>query len=97
VVNYSYDSLYRLTQEQITSDPVTANNGTIGYSYDAVGNRLTRTSSIAAVPSSNSTVDANDRLTSDAYDANGNTISSNSNGYLYDFENRLLKLNAGTP
>jgi RHS repeat-associated protein len=97
VVNYSYDSLYRLTQEQITSDPVAANNGTIGYTYDAVGNRLNRTSTIAAVPTTTSVVDANDRLTSDAYDANGNTITSSGNGYLYDFENRLLKLNAGTP
>jgi RHS repeat-associated protein len=38
----------------------------------------------------------NDRLASDAYDNNGNTTSSSGNGYLYDFENRLLKLNAGT-
>jgi YD repeat-containing protein len=35
VVTYSYDNLYRLTQEQIASDPLTANNGTLGYSYDA--------------------------------------------------------------
>jgi YD repeat-containing protein len=62
-----------------------------------VTNRLSRTSTIAAVPSTSSAVDANDRLTSDSYDANGNTITSNSNGYVYDFENRLLKLNAGTP
>src|SRR5262249_44701672 len=96
VVNYSYDALYRLTQEQITSDPVRANNGTIGYSYDAVGNRLLRTSNIAALPSSTSTYDNNDRLNSDSYDNNGNTTSSNGNAYIYDFENRLLKLNAGT-
>jgi YD repeat-containing protein len=96
VVNYSYDALYRLTQEQISSDPVAANNGTIGYGYDAVGNRLSRTSTIAAVSSSNSTYDNNDHLSSDAYDNNGNTVTSNGNGYVYDFENRLLKLNAGT-
>jgi RHS repeat-associated protein len=97
VVTYSYDNLYRLTSETISNDPVTANNGGIGYNYDAVGNRLSRTSSVAAVPSSTSTFDNNDRLTGDAYDANGNTITSNNNGYQYDFENRLLKLNAGTP
>jgi RHS repeat-associated protein len=96
VVSYSYDALYRLTQEQIANDPIAANNGTLGYSYDAVGNRLSRASTITAVASSNSTYDNNDRLSSDAYDANGNTVSSNGNGYGYDFENRLLKLNAGT-
>jgi hypothetical protein len=84
--------LYRLTQEQIQSDPVTANNGTIGYSYDAVGNRPSRTSTVAAMPASTSTFDHNDRLTSDAYDPNGNTLSANSNAYQDDFENRLLKL-----
>src|SRR5262249_7810380 len=96
VVTYSYDALYRLTQEQITSNSVTANNGTIGYTYDAVGNRLSRTLTVAAVPASTSTYDNNDRLNSDSYDANGNTTTSGANGYLYNFENRMVALNAGT-
>ncbi|MBI3651513.1 MAG: RHS repeat-associated core domain-containing protein, partial [Acidobacteria bacterium] len=104
VASYSYDALYRLTNETITNDAVSANNGSITYSYDAVGNRLSRTSSVAAVPSTTSAVDGNDRLASDAYDNNGNTVSSPdsttptaSNAYQYDFENRLVKLNASTP
>lgn len=38
---------------------------------------------------------ANDRLNSDTYDNNGNTTTSSSNGYAYDFENRLTSLNNG--
>jgi hypothetical protein len=34
--------------------------------------------------------DANDRLATDSYDANGNTTASGGNTYAYDFENKLL-------
>jgi RHS repeat-associated protein len=91
-VNYTYDALYRLTSETITGGTV---NGSIGYNYDPVGNRLERRSTVAPVPASTSTYDENDRLTSDAYDANGNTTASDGNTYAYDFENRLLKMNGG--
>lgn len=45
--------------------------------------------------SQSSTYDANDRLTSDNYDNNGNTTTANGNGYAYDFENHLANLNNG--
>ena len=44
VSTYSYDAVYKLLSETISSDPTTANNGAIGYSYDAVGNRSAMTS-----------------------------------------------------
>jgi RHS repeat-associated protein len=94
-VNYTYDDLYRLTNEAIANDPHGV-NGTVSYGYDLVGNRLNRTSSLAPVPSQSSTYDANDRLTSDNYDNNGNTTSANSNTYAYDFENHLTSLNGGS-
>ncbi len=90
-VNYTYDDLYRLTNETIAHD-THGINGSVGYGYDAVGNRLSRTSSVAGVSSQNSTYDANDRLSSDTYDANGNTKGSSGNNYGYDFENRLTSL-----
>jgi RHS repeat-associated protein len=93
-VHYTYDDLYRLTGESIAADPHGA-NGSVSYSYDAVGNRLNRTSSLVALPSQSSTYDANDRLTSDSYDNNGNTTSSSGNNYAYDFENHLTSLNGG--
>ena len=47
------------------------------------------------VPSQSSTYDANDRLTSDNYDSNGNTIAASGNSYGYDFESHLTSLNNG--
>ncbi len=39
VVDYVYDDLYRLTQEDVTD--ATLGNRTTTWTYDAVGNRLT--------------------------------------------------------
>jgi RHS repeat-associated protein len=88
-VSYTYDALYRLTNETIAGDPAASGNGALTYTYDAVGNRLQRDSTLAAVPSSTQAFDANDRLTSDTYDANGNTSVSNGHTYAYDYEDRL--------
>ena len=92
-VNYTYDALYRLTNETIAGGSV---NGSIGYTYDAVGNRLMRTSTVAPAPAATYTYDANDRLTSDTYDADGNTTASGGNTYTYDFENHLTSQNSGS-
>jgi RHS repeat-associated protein len=91
--NYTYDALYRLTAETIAGGA--PNNGTISYAYDAVGNRLTRTSTSAGVPSATSTYDVDDRLTSDTYDANGNTVTSGGNTYAYDFEDHMKTATGG--
>jgi RHS repeat-associated protein len=94
-VAYGYDATYRLTNEMISVDSV-GPTGNIGYSYDDVGNRLTRTSNGAVasqVPSASYGYDANDRLNTDSYDANGNTTNSASNVDRYDFENRLTNRN----
>ena len=93
-IAWTYDALYRLTNETISGD-THGQNGSIGYQYDAVGNRLQRNSSVAAVPTATSAYDANDRLTSDTYDANGNTTNSQGKTYGYDFENRLTQLTDG--
>ena len=93
-VNYTYDDLYRLTSETITNDPHGV-NGSVGYSYDPVGNRLNRTSSIARFRRRLQAYDANDRLSGDGYDNNGNTTASGGNSYTYDFENRLTALGGG--
>jgi RHS repeat-associated protein len=93
--NYTYDAVYKLTREAITGNQNPANNGTVDYTYDAVGNRLSRISNIAAILSKTSTYDDNDRLTSELYDANGNARSVDGRSYTYDFENRLKS--AGGP
>ena len=93
--SFGYDDVYRLTGETIGGDPVASNNGSVAYSYDAVGNRLVQTSTLAAVPSRTTTYDANDRLAGDAYDANGNTSTADGKLYRYDFENRIKSVNNG--
>ncbi|MDZ4851880.1 MAG: putative Ig domain-containing protein [Pirellulaceae bacterium] len=79
-VDYTFDVLGRLTKEAI-ADP-TSGPRTIGYTYDPVGNRLTRTDSAAGT--SAYTYDPNDQLltevnaasvTAYTYDANGNLLT----------------------
>jgi len=105
VVNYAYDDLYRLTEENI-------NNGEriISYTYDNVGNRLTRNDSSEGITSY--TYDDNDRLLTETltkdgsiiytvtytYDDNGNLISrtqitdevSETTTYIWNDDNRLV-------
>jgi RHS repeat-associated protein len=92
-VIYGYDALYRLTSETISG--AASNNGAVAYGYDPVGNRLSRTSTVAAVAPASSTYDENDRLQTDTYDNNGNTIQSNGITYQFDFENRITSANNG--
>jgi len=89
---FTYDAIFRLKQEQITA---ATPSGTISYTFDAVSNRLSRTSTVAGVPSVVHTYDANDRLTADTYDANGNTLATAGWRYTYDFENRLVGATGG--
>jgi RHS repeat-associated protein len=96
--SYGYDDLYRLKQESIS---LNAQPSSLNYSYDPAGNRLSRRSTLITPASTNSSYDANDRLTSDTYDANGNTIQSSilnppsslspsPTSDAYDFENHLV-------
>jgi RHS repeat-associated protein len=93
--NYAYDLIYRLTNETISGDPTPANNGSLAYGLDPVANRKTLTSTLGALPSQSFTYDADDRLSSDTYDTNGNTLSSGGATYTYDFEDRLLTTSTG--
>ncbi len=88
---YAYDDAYRLSAEQITGGAPTE---TLSYSYDALGNRLARNSRL--LPQQWFSYDANDRLTTDSYDANGNTLVGRTSpteplvSDTYDFEDRLV-------
>lgn len=88
-VQYGYDAIYRLTSETISGAAV--QNGSISYNYDPVGNRKQMTSSVPAIPSGLLNYDANDRLATDIYDANGNTINNSGIANAYDFENHLIQ------
>jgi RHS repeat-associated protein len=89
-VNYAYDDLYRLTSETISGGA--SQNGTVGYQYDSVGNRLQRNSNVSAIAATGLlNYDANDRTATDPYDSNGNLLNAGSGSNTYDFENRLVQ------
>ena len=92
--NSGYSSVYRLLSENIAGDPASANNGALTYLLDPVGNRTSLTSSLAALPNQSFTYDSDDRLSSDTYDANGNTLTSGENTFAYDFEDRLTQFDS---
>ncbi len=88
---FSYDSLYRLTGENLTGD-THGNNGNVAYGLDKVGNRESRNSSITSIGSTTSTFNNRDWLSGDTYDANGNTTLSFNvpQPDVYDFEDHLI-------
>jgi len=94
-VNYGYDNLYRLTSETIASDS-SGMNGNVSYTYDPVGNRTQKVSTLPGYPGGLTNYNANDQLATDTYDANGNTTASGATGYVYDFENHLISANGIT-
>jgi RHS repeat-associated protein len=90
-VTYGYDDLYRLTSENVSGDPG-GKNGAVSYTFDSVGNRTQRNSTLPAVVDTGLlNYDANDHTTADPYDANGNLLQSGAGGNVYDFENRVVR------
>ena len=89
-VQYGYDDLYRLTSEAVSGAP-SGTNGAISYTYDAVGNRVLRNSTLPAISATGLlNYDSNDRISTDPYDANGNLLNAGVGSNLFDFENRLV-------
>ena len=94
VVNWSYDGIYRLTNETISIDPHSV-NGSVGYGLDPVGNRQSQSSTLPGIETGSFTYDPDDRLNTESYDANGNTLTTGGKTFAYDFENRLKTMNNG--
>src|SRR5207237_10304134 len=91
----------RLTQESVIYPNTAAKNA--DYTYDLVGNRLTRANATAvdsALADQTLSFDTKDRFTTSgapvSFDANGNSVSSASGTVSdsYDAENRLVKRTA---
>jgi RHS repeat-associated protein len=92
-LNWTYDGIYRLTNETISLDP-RAKNGSVDYALDPVGNRLSQNSTLPGIPTASAfTYDANDRLSTETYDPNGSTLTTGNRTFTYDFENRLKSMN----
>ena len=93
-VEYSYDSLYRLTSETITEDEKVT---VYTYAYDNVSNRILKTENGAATEYVYNALNqlVSDSETSYEYDLNGNLVrvigSAQSALYEYNSENKLVK------
>lgn len=73
-VTWSFDGIYRLTGETVSGDQ--NYNGSVGYGLDPVGNRLSATSTLHGVNSGGFSYNADDELSGELYDANGNVTAS---------------------
>jgi RHS repeat-associated protein len=91
---WSYDGIYRLTNETVSNDP-TNRDGSVIYSLDPVGNRKSATSTLSGVNTASFNYNTDDELTTERYDANGNAWSSGGNYFAYDSENELKSMNHG--
>ena len=73
------------------SDP-NGNNGQVSYTFDNVGNRVQRASTVPGVVATGLlNYDANDRTSTDSYDNDGSLLSSGAGANVYDFENHLRR------
>jgi RHS repeat-associated protein len=94
-LNWSYDGIYRLTNETISADPANK-DGVVTYTLDSVGNRKTIASSLSGVNSGGTfSYTPDDELSTDMYDNNGDTTHSGANSFTYDSENHLMAMNSG--
>lgn len=93
-VSWNFDGIYRLTQEIIASAPGNK-NGTADYGLDPVGNRSSATSSVPGLSPVGGTFNADDELSGESYDSDGNVTASGGKTFAYDTENHLLSMNGG--
>src|SRR5438034_6044454 len=92
-VNYTYDSLYRLSQA-VAPD----SSWGISWTFDAFGNRLTQTTTGVATSKvgSQSFGYSNNRNTSYSYDLTGNQLNDGLHNYSFDAENQITQMDGGT-
>ena len=83
--NYQYDLLKRLTMAWTTGPDYG-----LSFGYDGFGNRLSQTVTKGSAPASSITVDANNRVTGQTYDANGNMLIGAASTLTYDVDNRVM-------
>jgi RHS repeat-associated protein len=90
-VNWTYDGIYRLTNESVAED-TSGENGVVGYGLDPVGNRLSESSSLSGISSGSWGYNSDDEVSSESYDANGNVTMTGGKSFTYDSENHLMSM-----
>ncbi|OGZ73493.1 MAG: hypothetical protein A2908_02185 [Candidatus Staskawiczbacteria bacterium RIFCSPLOWO2_01_FULL_38_12b] len=104
--DYAYDSLYRITSATITGNNDATKNYTENYTYDPIGNILTKTlngvntnytyagNTGASFANPHAVTQIGDQTFS--YDQNGNLISDGTSTYAFNPKNQLIKVTKGT-
>ena len=92
-VNWTYDGIYRLTNESIANDSA-GNNGVVSYGLDPVGNRLNDTSSLNGISPGTWGYNSDDEVSTESYDANGNVTATGGKTFTYDSENHMMTMSA---
>jgi RHS repeat-associated protein len=90
-VTWSYDGIYRLTNESITGASG-GKNGNVAYGLDPVGNRESENSSLSGVPSGSFGYNADDEVSTESYDQNGNTLATGGKTFAYNSQNQLVSM-----
>jgi RHS repeat-associated protein len=93
-LQWTYDGIYRLTNEAVSADPDNV-NGSVAYGLDPVGNRLSETSSLNGVNSGSFGYNADDEVSTETYDNNGNTLTTGGKTFTYDAENHFIGMSGG--
>ncbi len=95
-VNWTYDGIYRLTNESIAGDQT--ENGQVTYGLDAVGNRTSASSDIPGLSPVSGTFgagDPDDELSGEQYDQNKNVTFTGGKTFAYDSENHMMSMSTG--
>src|SRR5579862_7825280 len=88
---WNYDGIYRLTSETISNAP-SGKNGSLSYTLDPVGNRTSDSSTLSGVSPVSGSYNADDELSAETYDQNGNVTASGGKSFTYDAENHLVSM-----
>jgi RHS repeat-associated protein len=94
-VHWNFDNIYRLTSETIASAP-SGHDGSVDYSLDPVGNRLSDTSSITGITAGTWTFNADDEVSGESYDQNGNVTAADGKTFTYDSESHLMTMSGSS-
>ena len=91
--NWTYDGIYRLTGDTITLAS-SGHNGSVNYSLDPVGNRLSDTSTLEGISAGSWGFNSDDEVSTESYDANGNVTATGGKTFTYDSENHMMTMSA---
>jgi len=98
---YTYDPMNRLVTSACAGNstakcPDNAASQGYNYLYDRFGNRWQQNLTAGTGPAPQYSFDANNHMIGASYDAAGNMLDDGYHSYVYDAENRIIKVDSGS-